>query len=197
MARRTTQIKAMGCKHVQKVLLEIGSEARLHINLHLPPWWQTIQQLRDSVHDIDETTNEWTKQNYKTKFTFIAGDMNIDMNKAMRDEMIDDRAMTLAECLQRRRIPLRPPGNIEDWTMQLKNKTTKTYGDIWTDKDHINDGARAEWWLRGDHRPTSIHINTEPAQVTKITPSKKSKMFAWMPAPARARPAEALGRMAA
>lgn len=45
---------------------------------------------------------------------------------------------------------------------------------------------RNELWLRIYHRPTSIHIKAEPADIIKIAMSKPSKIFAWKPTPAHA-----------
>lgn len=61
IARRTTQIKATTHRHAQIVLMKTDGEPQLHISMHLPTSWQTLQQLRDSLQEIDELTTEWTK----------------------------------------------------------------------------------------------------------------------------------------
>lgn len=34
--------------------MKVDNEQQLHINMHLPTSWQTIRELRDTLHEIGE-----------------------------------------------------------------------------------------------------------------------------------------------
>lgn len=125
------------------------------------------------------------------KITYAAGGVNIDMHKAMRDDLIGDRAMILAEWLHDTKIELpTPPENDDPWAVELKNGARKTYDYTWTKRPHIVKAPREQWWLRSDH--TDLQPSTPrkgEADIIRIVPSRRSKMFAWAPTPARARAA--------
>lgn len=98
VAKRATDISTIGTKHAQVTMMKIDNEAQLHINMHLPNGG-IVCRSSETLHNIEEETRALMCRTYKPKATFIAGGMNIDMHKALRDDLINDRAMTLAERL--------------------------------------------------------------------------------------------------